>query len=79
MGLSIYSVELRTKKSYSTEYILSFFGGGDWRIFSVEDVLNVPYSVGGGRARDFFLGYEKKHSRPTFILFGRYGAVALDY
>ena len=59
MGLSIYSVELRTKKSYSTEYILSCFGGGDWRIFSVENVLNVPYSVGGGRTRDFFLGYEK--------------------
>ena len=34
MGLSIFSVELRTKKSYSTEYILSCVGGGDLRIFS---------------------------------------------
>ena len=40
MGLSIYSVELRTKKSYSTEYILSCVGGGDLRYFSVDDVLN---------------------------------------
>ena len=28
------------KKSYSTEYILSCVGGGDLRLFSVEDVLN---------------------------------------
>ena len=40
MGLSIYSVELRTLKSYSTEYILSCVGGGNLRIFSVEDILN---------------------------------------
>ena len=40
MGLSIYKVELRTTKSYSTEYILSCVGGGDLRNFSVEDVLN---------------------------------------
>ena len=40
MGLSIYSVELRIKKSYSNEYILSCVGGGDLRIFSVEDILN---------------------------------------
>ena len=33
MGLSIYSVELRTKKFYSTEYILSCVGGSDLRIF----------------------------------------------
>ena len=58
MGLSIYSVELRTLKSYSTEYILKCVGGRDLSIFSVMDVLNtwvwnwgwVPYSVGGGGA-----------------------------
>ena len=57
-GLSIYSVELKTKKSYSTEYILSCVDGGDLRNFLVEDVLNTweenwgwaPYSVGGGVA-----------------------------
>ena len=40
IGLSIYSVELRIKKCYSTEYILSCVVGDDLRIFSVEDVLN---------------------------------------
>ena len=41
MGLSIYAVELRIKKKpYSSEYILSCVGGGEFRIFSVEEVLN---------------------------------------
>ena len=39
MGLSIFSVELKTKISYSTEYILSCVDGGDLRNFSVEDAL----------------------------------------
>ena len=74
MGLSIYSVELRTWKSYSTEYILSCVDGGDLRIFSVEDVLNtwvwnwgwVPYSVGGGGARCPFL---RKCTTADFSIF----------
>ena len=40
MGLSKYSVELRTKNSYSAEYIFRCVGGSDLRNFSVEDVLN---------------------------------------
>ena len=37
----VYSVKLR-EKSYSNQYILNGVGGGDLRMFSVEEVLDPP-------------------------------------
>ena len=84
MGLSIYSVELRTKKSYSNEYILRCVGGGYLRYFSFEDVLNIwvenwgwaPYSVGGGDSGEACSAILKRHFDPfTFKL--RYSPTSL--